>query len=423
MLEQIRDQDDPSTLTPLSSVATGRSRSLFEADMRAADDLFRSHVSGRRILAIGAAGSIGSNTVTVLADMEPAGLHIVDQNENELAELVRGLRSRRGGLRVCSFRTLPLDYGSPAMRAFLHSEGPYDIVLNFAAIKHVRSEKDAFSTLQMFDTNLRKQALLLRWLKEVGFSGRYFSVSTDKAANPTSMMGASKRAMEHVMFDQEVTRGLSAEITSARFANVAFSNGSLLQSFERRLSRGEPIAAPHDTRRYFVSLEESGEICALAAVVAPDRAIVVPKLDPKSHLVRLEDVATRFLRRNGFEPTLYDNENEARDSVARERRRNRWPLLLTPLDTSGEKPYEEFVGDGEEVIDIGLPNLAAVRYRPAPPDTVGAMLAELDAYLDPRPARAPFVLDKEKLKYIIALVEPGFLRTHRETGRSLDQRI
>jgi FlaA1/EpsC-like NDP-sugar epimerase len=408
---------------PLSAVATGRTGSLFAADIDAARAELAARVSGRRILAVGAAGSIGSSTVTVLAGFAPAALHVVDQNENELAELVRRLRSRPGGLDVASFHTLPLDYGSPALRAFLHSEAPYDLVLNFAAIKHVRSEKDAFSTLQMFDTNLRKQALLLSWLKEVGFAGRYFSVSTDKAANPTSMMGASKRAMEHVMFDDEVTRGLTGEITSARFANVAFSNGSLLQSFERRLARGEPLAAPRDTRRYFVSLEESGEICTLAAVMAPHRCIVIPKLDPQAHLVPLEDVAARFLRRHGFEPGVYDDEEMARENVGRERARGRWPLLLTPLDTSGEKPYEEFVGEGEELVEIGLPNLTAVRYRPAPPGRVSAMLAEIDRFFAPAAGAAPPVLDKDVLKNMIGAVEPGFLRTHRDTGRSLDQRI
>ena len=199
----------------------------------------------------------------------------------------------------------------------------------------------------MFDTNIIKQARLLGWLAEQGFSGRYFSVSTDKAANPASIMGATKRVMEHVMFDDDVSPVRAAAITSARFANVAFSNGSLLQSFATRLAKREPLAVPRDTQRYFVSLQKSGQICLAAATLPPDRLIVIPRLDPREHLVSLQDVAERFLRRNGLEPACYVDEEAARFGVEQERASGRWPLLLSPLDTSGEKPYEEFVGEGE----------------------------------------------------------------------------
>ncbi|MCC2650896.1 MAG: putative nucleoside-diphosphate sugar epimerase [Microvirga sp.] len=407
---------------PLSSIATGRTHALFDADLSSNRESIEARVKGRRVLCIGAAGSIGSSTTALLADLEPAALHLIDHNENELTELVRSFRARSCASTVFDFRALALDYGANTMRLFLHSEEPYDLVLNFAAIKHVRAEKDAFSVLQMFDTNIVKQARLLRWLAERRFAGRYFAVSTDKAANPSSMMGATKRVMEHVMFDQDIAPLGAAAITSARFANVAFSNGSLLQSFANRLARREPLAVPSMTRRYFVSLEESGQICLAAATLPPHGVILIPRLDPREHLVSLQDVAERFLRRNGFEPACYVDESAAKSAVEEEHAAGRWPLLLTPLDTSGEKPYEEFVGEGESIIEIGLPNLLAVRYKPAPPGSVARLITFVASLLD---NDRPIVRDvtKEKLKDLIADVEPNFAQTHRETGRTLDQRL
>lgn len=408
----------------LASLATGRSVPLFSGDLRQLAGTLEERVRGRRILAIGAAGSIGSSTVEVLAGYEPASLHVVDQNENELAELVRTLRSREQALPVEDFRTMPLDYGSPAMRLLIHEQAPYDIVLNFAAIKHVRSEKDVFSMLQMFDTNFRKQAQLLRWLRETGFLGRFFSVSTDKAANPSSFMGASKRLMEHVMFSGEAAEGLEATITSARFANVAFSNGSLLQSFERRLQQGQPLAAPRDTRRYFVSLEESGQLCALASVCGPDRHIIVPKLNPDEHLLLLEDMARGFLEKSGFKPEIMTDEAEARSSVGKLRAEGRWPLLLTPLDTAGEKPYEEFIAEGETALDVGFNELMAIAYKPAEKGLVSALIDDVEAiFREGATAARPPSLDKDHLKNLVARIEPSFLTTHKSSDKSLDLRV
>ncbi len=406
---------------PISYVATHRADRMFDADIAGAGAMLNERVRGKRILAIGAAGSIGSNTVTVLANYVPASLHIIDQNENALADLVRNFRSRPGGMPVEDFRTLPLDYGSEAMHLFMQENEPYDIILNFAAIKHVRSEKDMYSTLQMFDTNLTKQARLIHWMKETGFKGRYFSVSTDKAANPTSMMGATKRCMEHVMFSTAISDGLEATITSARFANVAFSNGSLLQAFEQRLARQEPLSAPEACRRYFVSLEESGQICALASVCAPDRSIVIPKLDPEEHLILLEDVARDFLAHHGYEAAIYNDEEAVLSAVESEKAKGRWPLLLTPLNTSGEKPYEEFIAKGEKLLDIGLPNLQALEYLPTPHGNVADMIAQIDTLFVG--GNKPGQITKESLKEIIGQLEPGFLDSHRETGENLDQRL
>lgn len=408
----------------LSQIATNRNRSIFIADLNAFDERIRAGVAGKKILAIGAAGSIGSATVSTLLTYGPASLHVVDQNENELAELVRAFRSRAEGIAVEDFRTLPLDFGSIAMRLFLHEQSPYDLVLNFAAIKHVRSEKDTFSMLQMFDTNFLKQARLLRWLEEVSFKGRYFSVSTDKAANPSSFMGASKRLMEHLMFSGEAAPGLKADIVSARFANVAFSNGSLLQSFQRRINQNQPLAVPIDTRRYFVSMEESGHLCTLAAICAPHGHIVVPNLDPDENLVLLEMVARGYLAQMGLEPKIFYDEAEARKSVSALRKQNGWPLLLTPLDTAGEKPYEEFVAEGETAIDAGFPNLSLIKYMGVDRGKVGALIKAIDEMFSSDSCSDLLAkLDKDALKGLVGTVEPAFLRTHRASINSLDSRI
>lgn len=415
---------DRGTPTELSEIATKRKNSIFLKDMEKYRSRIQESVAGKRILAIGAAGSIGSATVSTLADFGPVALHIVDHNENELAELVRTLRSRVQGLEIEDFRTLPLDFGSMAMRLFVNDQSPYDLVLNFAAIKHVRSEKDTFSMLQMFETNFLKQARLLRWLKEVDFRGRYFSVSTDKAANPSSFMGASKRLMEHVMFSGEAIDGLEAEIVSARFANVAFSNGSLLQSFQRRIAQNQPLAVPVDTRRYFVSMEEAGHLCSLAATCVPHGHIVVPKLNPDENLVLLESVARGYLTQLGLEPKIFSDETEARHAVAELRRKNMWPLLLTPLDTAGEKPYEEFVAQGETTFEVGFPNLSLVRYMGAEPGTVSALINAVEEIFRSENCRNVLdKLDKDALKNLVGTVEPEFLRTHKASNKSLDSRV
>jgi FlaA1/EpsC-like NDP-sugar epimerase len=407
----------------LHAIATGRTRSMFLEDIEEKRDAMRGLIKGKRVLAIGAAGSIGSSTVMVLSRFEPAALHVIDQNENGLAEFVRQFRSDGDMPEIADFRTLPLDYGSAAMRYFLGGGQPYDLVLNFAAIKHVRSEKDSYSILQMLDTNIVKLARLMRWLALYSPQAGFFSVSTDKAANPASFMGATKRIMEHVMFHPQTASGFTGKVTSARFANVAFSNGSLLQSFEYRLARGEPLACPADIRRYFVSLAESGHICALAALLVPAGHIAIPRLNPEEHLVPLLGIAEQFLLESGFIAQHYENEAAAKRALAADRAQKRWPLIMTPADTAGEKPYEEFVAKGETVVDVGLKSMQAVRNRRSETGDLPGLIAALERLVaGGGEGVSASDIEKNGLKRMIAEIEPEFMGTHRESARNLDQR-
>lgn len=412
-----------SALDTLERKILNRDRSPYLEECAARGSELTERVRGKRILAIGAAGSIGSQTVKVLLKHKPATVQVVDVNENGLAEMVRDLRSSPEGMPqgVGEFRTLPMDFGSPIFRQFLRAEKPFDLILNFAAIKHVRSEKDVFSVLHMIDTNILKQAQLLGWLDDLSWQGRYFSVSTDKAANPSSFMGATKRLMEHVIFHQRAGAAAGSQRSSARFANVAFSNGSLLESFEVRLRKGQLLACPREIKRYFVTLEESGAICTLAALLVESGTIAIPDLDPEENLVPLLMVAEEFLASRGLEAVPFDNEAEARAFLARQDRNSRsYPLLLTPPDTVGEKPYEEFIARGETARDIGLASLKGVRHL-KPDFDLPQLVEELRAAC--RGDGGNGALSKLEVKDIIARVEPEFAVTHIDSNMHLDQRV
>ena len=398
----------------LTSIITGRTNSLFASDLMASCDHIVAKMRDRRILVIGGGGSIGAATVQLVLDYRPSALHVIDQNENSLAELVRELRGRPDGIPNIDFRALPLDYGSPVMARFLAGSPPYDVVMNFAAIKHVRSEKDIYSVLQMFDTNIVQHIRFKRWLAGSQHGSTYFAVSTDKAANPVSLMGASKRLMEDLIFD--VARERYQSTTSARFANVAFSNGSLLQGFGYRLAKRQPLAVPRETRRYFISHQEAAELCLLATCRIPDSHIAIPRTDTKFKLQLLEDIACACLEHWGLLPERYLDEAHARNDVERLAREGRWPLLLTPLDTSGEKPFEEFVGTGESVTDCGLFNVSALRHIPCAMaekklfDQIARWVHEPDLTI----AKSEFVK-------AISDALPNF--RHSESEQNLDQRL
>jgi FlaA1/EpsC-like NDP-sugar epimerase len=410
-------QLDKTALTELSSIATQREIDLFSADLVGRNLEIKTALENRRVLVIGGAGSIGSATIREIVKFHPGSLHVVDINENNLAELVRDLRSNPQQFEVPDLRTLPIDFGSPIMHRYLIEEKPYDYVLNFAAIKHVRSEKDTYSLLQMLDTNIIKPVRLLRWLIEKGGTKGYFCVSTDKAANPINLMGASKRLMECVIFsqvDKEISR---IKRTSARFANVAFSDGSLLQSWLKRIEKRQPLAVPENTRRFFISLPEAGQICVLAAMCAPDLHLLIPRLIPASDLKELQTIAEAVIAHYGFKPSLYRDERAARASVLSDLQQGLYPLLITPLDTDGEKPYEEFIGINEESIEIGLTNILAIRHHQGDRNNIMDFIERVEELLN----RIDISVSKSRIIQQISTVIPAF--HHIETGRSLDDRM
>ena len=406
-----------------TDIVTLRTTSLLAEDLtRAADDL-ASALNGTSCLVIGGAGSIGAETIEQLCRFPLKRLVVIDQDENGLARLMRRLRGRAEPIAIESVSTLPLDYGSALGEAALRREDPFDFVLNFAALKHVRSEKDVLSTFALMDTNILKQFRFLNLVSDHSPDCRYFSVSTDKAANPTSFMGATKRFMEHAIFAKAVNKPGNG-VTSARFANVAYSQGSLLESFVSRLEVGVPLAAPEGINRFFMSLEEAGEFCLLAAVLGKPDHISIPTLAPETHLVSMKDAATGFLKANGFETVLYPHEDQAKAfaDLPALRAEGKWPLILTPADTAGEKPYEEFAGEGETVTQSRFEALQDLHYLPdVPSQALSALLSELTRLKSDQ--EALIALSAEDLISLIASAEPRFRAGHIASEKSLDDRI
>ena len=317
--------------------------SLFKVDVERCDQELKKAVGAGRFLVIGGAGSIGRAVVRELFKRGPAVLHVVDLSENNLVELVRDLRSSLGYFNG-DFRTFALDAVSPVFDAMFHSEGPYDYVLNLSAMKHVRSEKDPYTLMRLLEINILGTIKTVD-LASVTKARKYFSVSTDKAAAPASLMGASKRVMELALMQNSV----EVPVSTARFANVAFSDGSLLYGFKQRLRNKQPISAPVDIQRYFVTQREAGELCLMSCLLGRSRDIFFPKESDQMRLTYLHEVALSFLETHGYEPVLCENEQEARARVNDLIARRKWPCYFFASDTSGEKPFEEFFLPGDNI--------------------------------------------------------------------------
>jgi UDP-N-acetylglucosamine 4,6-dehydratase len=336
----------------------GRDEHLFSQDLSLVNNELQKIINISEFLIIGGAGSIGQAVSKEIFKRNPKKLHVVDISENNLTELVRDIRSSFGYIDG-EFKTFSLDIGSIEYDAFIKSDGKYDYVLNLSALKHVRSEEDPYTLMRMIDVNiLNTEKTILQSIKNG--SKKYFCVSTDKATNPINMMGASKRIMEMFL----MRRSLDINISTARFANVAFSDGSLLHGFNLRIQKMQPITAPKDIKRYFLTPQESGELCLMSCIFGENRDIFFPKLSEALHLLSFEDIAIKYLKDKGFEPYLCNTEDEARELVKTMPEQGKWPCLFTKSDTTGEKDFEEFYTD-KEVLDMSrFENLGVIKNEP-----------------------------------------------------------
>ena len=336
----------------------GRNEKIFESDICKHQNELDRLVSQSRFLVIGGAGSIGQAVSKEIFKRNPKALHIVDLSENNLVELVREIRSTFG-YGSGDFRTFSIDCGGIEFEALLRAEDKYDYVFNLSALKHVRSEKDAYSLMRMLTVNIFNTIKIIRLLKESGKS-KYFCVSTDKAANPVNLMGASKRIMEMFLMRES----LSQNVSMARFANVAFSDGSLLHGFNQRFSRRQPFSAPQDVRRYFVTPEESGELCFISCMLGNNRDIFFPKLSQKLHLITFSDIAKKYLSERGYEPYICKTENEARDKMGELLKSKKWPCYFFDSDTTGEKDFEEFYTENETLDMEAFKTIGVIKNKP-----------------------------------------------------------
>jgi len=389
----------------------GRSESLFAADLAAHDAQLREGVEGKSVLVIGGAGTIGSSFIRALLRYRPARLCVVDLSENGLTELTRDLRSTPDQYVPENFTTYPVSFGDPVFARMLRQEGPFDIVAHFAAHKHVRSEKDRYSIEAMLENNVVNTVKLLDLLTEQP-PQHFFCVSTDKAANPANVMGASKKLMEEAVLAYSSV----LPATTARFANVAFSNGSLPAGFLERIARKQPLSAPSDVLRYFVSPIESGELCLLACITGRPADIFFPRLDAPQMLT-FSSIADALLRELGYEPDPQPSEQAALAAAQLlTPQSTTWPVYYFTSDTSGEKGFEEFFTSGETV-DLDRFAALGVVEGVATNDPAGirSIIDNLHALF------AQSYLPKEAIVDVLVQLVPTF--HHVETGKSLDQKM
>ncbi len=402
----------PENLSQMDAILSliGRQQALFTNDIKNHEKEMSRLVSASRFLVLGGAGSIGQAVTKELFKRNPDKLHVVDISENNLVELVRDLRSSIGYIdgEFCSFA---LDIGSVEFDALIKSDGQYDYVLNLSALKHVRSEEDPFTLMRMIDVNIiNTEKTMLQAIKSG--ARKYFCVSTDKAANPVSMMGASKRIMEMFMMRQSS----SIDISTARFANVAFSDGSLLHGFNQRILKKQPIVAPKDIRRYFLTPQESGELCLMSCLFGDNRDIFFPILDDTLHLITFAEIAERFLDQRGYQPYLCSSEKEARDLAERLPDQGKWPCLFTNSDTTGEKDFEEFYTRGETLDMERFENLGIIKNEAIFDDKLIEFFEREIALM-----RQKATWDKKQIVDLFHRMIPDF--EHKETGKYLDGKM
>ena len=388
----------------------GRSQSLFDEDIKINSDELSSKVNNSSFLVIGGAGSISQSVCKEIFRRNPKKLHVIDISENNLVELVREVRSTYGYIDG-EFSTFVIDCGSIEFDSFVNKQDSYDYVFNLSALKHVRSEKDPYTLMRMVMVNIFNTISTLQAVRSPNLK-KYFCVSTDKAANPVNMMGASKRIMEMFLMRESVTQNIS----TARFANVAFSDGSLLHGFNQRFTKKQPFTAPNDVKRYFLTPQESGELCLMSALLGKNREIFFPKLSDKLHLISFSSIATRYLESNGFEPHECESEDEARDNIPLLLQKKKWPVYFFRSDTTGEKDFEEFFTLDEDIDMERYDSIGIIKndisFEEEKLDSFTAGIMKL---------RSECSWEKSDILELFCKLIPGF--KHEEKYKNLDQKM
>jgi FlaA1/EpsC-like NDP-sugar epimerase len=388
----------------------GRDSLLFENDIQNHDKKLCEIVKQNSFLVIGGAGSIGTAVTKEIFKRNPKKLHVVDISENNLVETVRDIRSSYGYIDG-DFRTFALDCGSPEYEAMFSKEGPYDYILNLSALKHVRSEKDEFTLMRLINVNIFNTESTLQQAID-SKAKKYFCVSTDKAANPVNMMGASKKIME--MFLMRKSREI--DISTARFANVAFSDGSLLHGFNQRIQKSQPLSAPNDIKRYFVTPQESGELCLMSCIFGENRDIFFPKLSEKLHLITFAEIAVKYLETMGYKAYECSTEEEARNSVSELRAKGMYPCYFFKSDTTGEKDFEEFFTDIEDLDMQRFENIGIIKNEPIYDETLLNKFS-----IEIGKMKSEKIWEKAQIVELFNELIPNF--NHKETGKFLDNKM
>ena len=388
----------------------GRKNNLLNLDISLNEIKIQKIVKSSTFLVLGGGGSIGQAIAKEIFKRNPLKLHVVDISENNLVELVRDIRSSFGYIDG-DFKTFSLDIGSIEYDAFIKNDGKYEYVLNLSALKHVRSEKDPYTLMRMIEVNIFNTIKTIKQSIENG-TKKYFCVSTDKAANPVNMMGASKRIMELFLMRESE----KIKISTARFANVAFSDGSLLHGFNQRLQKKQPIVAPNDIKRYFVTPQEAGELCLLSSLLGENRDIFFPKLNENLHLITFAEIAIKYLNDLGYETHECKNETEARELINTLLIENKWPCLFTKSDTTGEKDFEEFYIEGEELDLNRFSNLGIIK------SNLSFDNSKLDSFIENITSlKSNLGWDKQDILDEFKSILPDF--DHKETGKYLDSKM
>lgn len=397
----------------ISDYVIKRNKSMFISDIEANKSQLNQEIEGKKVCVIGGAGSIGSSFIKAILPFKPKQLVVVDLNENGLAELVRDVRSTEGLFVPNEFRCYTLDFADPIFERIFKENNGFDIVANFSAHKHVRSEKDKYSVQALIENNVIKTRKLLNLLTEIQ-PQHFFCVSTDKAANPVNIMGASKRIME----DLVMAYNKYFSVTTARFANVAFSNGSLPDGWIHRLQKKQPLAAPNDVKRYFVSPEESGQICMLACVLGKGGEVFFPKLG-EDQMLTFSEICDAFIKTNGFEPDHCSTDEEAKLKASRLNYSDsqlKYPTVYFKSDTTGEKAYEEFYVPGEKIDMQRFKALGVVE------QTSRHNMEEVNKFFDHiKNIFAKYDFTKAQVVDAIKEFIPNF--EHEEKGKNLDQKM